>query len=89
MPAMAAYIDEGRQPFFVADHDHGYFARIAGDVVARIHQLLCGANVVPALPENLFDFARRDGGVRVPVGGKRFAAIKRCEQTIGSLDDLA
>src|SRR5580698_7570935 len=89
MPAMAAYIDKARQPCFVTDHDNGYFARVAGNVVARIRELLCRANVIPGLPENLFDFTRRDSGVRVPVGGKRFAATKRCEQTSGGLGDLA
>ena len=89
MPAMAAYIDEAGQPCFVVDDNNGYIARVAGDVVARIRQFVCRANVIPAFPEHPFDFTRRDGGVRVPVGGERFAAIKRCEQTIGSLDDLA
>src|SRR6202046_1407403 len=88
MPAMAAYIDKARQPCFVTDHDNGYFARIAGDVVSRIRQLVCWTYVVPALPENLFDFTCCDGLVCVPVGRKRFAAIKRCEQTSCSLGSL-
>src|SRR3984885_11549448 len=46
MPAMAAYIDEARQACFVADHDNGHSARIAGDVVARICQFLCRAYVI-------------------------------------------
>src|ERR1700685_3185454 len=89
MAAMAADIDKGRQPCFVADRHDGYLACAAGDVVARVLELVSRANVVPAPSENFFDFQRRDSRVGVPVGGKRFAAIKRCEQIIGSVDDLA